>query len=192
MYLRSNYFASSCDPRWSAAVLFWRQFEPHWVGAKNLTDARLLLLRSLLYHLVLLLVSYFSSPSSRMLLQSPCSPSLPLNSLKMPLLLLVCCSDLESSVPHHLLGHFLKTFPKVRDGDLGHQRQLNTITIPGTALNIVPRRWGYCSMKDTLTTWKRKDCGDAFLRGGNLGISGHIIWDVGRQLPSNVLSFSSF
>ena len=138
MYLRSNYFASSCDPRWSAAVLFWRQSEPHWVGANNLTDARLLLLRSPLYHLVLLLVSYFSSPSSRLLLQSPCSPSLPLNSLKMLLLLLVCCSDLESSVPHHLvLLLFLETFPKVRDGDLGHQRQLNTITIPGTALNIV-------------------------------------------------------
>ena len=61
----------------------------------------------------------------------------------MLLLLLVCCSDLESSVPHHLvLLLFLETFPKVRDGDLGHQRQLNTITIPGTALNIVtvPRR----------------------------------------------------
>ena len=159
MYLRSNYFASSCDPRWSAAVLFWRQSEPHWVGANNLTDARLLLLRSLLYHLVLLLVSYFSSPTSRLLLQSPCSPSLPLNSLKMPLLLLVCCSDLESSVPHHLvLLLFLETFPKIRDGDLGHQRQLNTITIPGTALNIVtvPRRWGYCSMKDALTTWKQE------------------------------------
>ena len=135
-------------------MLFWRQSEPHWVGANNLTDACLLLLRSPLYHLVLLLVSYFSSPGSRLLLQSPCSPSLPSkNSLyfslsAVPIWSLQCLITLFSS----------SFFPKVRDGDLGHQRQLNTITIPGTALNIVtvPRRWGYCSMKDTLTTWKQE------------------------------------
>ena len=101
---------------------------------------------------------------------------------------LVCFSDLESSVPHHLLGHFLKTFPKVRDGDLGHQRQLNTITIPGTALNIVP-----VNDEPHLHNMKTgKTAVTLFLEVAILSISGHIIWDVGRQLPSNVLSFSSF